>query len=222
MSGEWIKEATTLGLVTELINSKQTFSEVSGSTWYRHPWQWWNKKRRLAELSENGRVIAHEISKRFEGILLQMFQRAKAPKSMVQVDWEECQTAIWQLARDNTRNMTDYHRFCAVLWNISLSEIGSVATYVALRPKFMLRQFVDEMPSSDERGTLRATAFGRAGTLSDRETLDSLERAFPILHQQLLSRGKELKSLTDGEITWEKIRDFEEPFAEYRHWLFEC
>ncbi len=222
MNGEWIKEATTLELVKELIDSRKRFSEVSNAKWYKQPRKWWRKDHMLANLSENNQAIAWQISVRYGGILLQMFQRAKAPKGFVESDWEECQTAIWQLVRDNTRNMTDYQRFCAVLWNICRREIGSAAAYGALRPKFMLRQFIDEMPPSDERGTLRTTAFGLAGTLSDRETLDSLARAFPILHQQLLSKRDDLKSLTDGEMTPESIEKFTAPFAEYRHWLFEC
>lgn len=225
MNREWVKEETTLGLITELIDSKQKYVEISKSGWLLSPWKRFRKGHKLKELAQKNQVIADELSARYEIILWQMSLRVKASGRLTDAEWENCQTSIWQLVKDHARTMTNYRRFCGVLWDACRDELGNygkVASLVALRPKFMLRQFVDEMPNSDARGLLRACAFGRHNTkLSGKELIDSLTLAFGVLHLQVLSRIDDLSALSDGEITPEMARAIKEPFLEYRQWLFE-
>ena len=226
MNGEWVKEATTLGLIKDLINCRQQFVEVSQARWYKNVSKLWGRNRKLESLSQKSQAIANELSVRFGGILWQMSRRVKTSGPLTETEWEDCQTGIWQLMNDSARTISNYRRFCGVLWDISLAQLGqfgNVASFTSLRPKFMLRQFVDEMTSSDARGVLRVSAFGEAeGTkLAGKELLDSLKVAFSLLQLQMLSRTDDLSALTDGEITAEMVRSFEEPFLEYRRWLFE-
>lgn len=224
MNGEWVKEATTLGLITDLINCRQQFVEVSQARW--NLTKLWRRGHKLESLSQKSQTIANELGVRFGGILWQMSRRVKTSGPLTDTEWEDCLTGIWQLMNDSARNMSNYRRFCGVLWDISLAQFGqfgNVASFTGLRPKFMLRQFVDEMTSSDARGLLRASAFGEGDEirLAGKELLDSLKLAFQLLQLQMLSRTDDLSALTDGEITAEMVRSFEEPFLEYRRWLFE-
>ena len=224
MSGEWVKEATTLGLVEMLIEGRQQFVEISGANWLR-PRKRFRKAHKLRHLSQRRQAIGDQLSVRYQGILLQMTGRVRTLDSWDEAELENCQRSIWQAASDRTQNMTNYRKFCGMLWDIctdELSYFGNVAPLTALRPKFMLRQFIDEMPNSDARGLLRASAFGEdKHDLSGRELCDSLNLAFPLLHLQVLSRIDDLSALTDGEITPQIARAIKEPYLEYRRWLFE-
>ena len=224
MNEELINEATTLGLVKALLENKQRYVEIYESRWW-HVRNRWRKRHRLKALSQNSQAIAHELSTRFRGILWQMARRVKSGP-LTATEWKNCQTSIWQLVNDHARTMSNYLRFCGVLWDICSGEfgkLGNISSLTALKTKFMLRQFVDEMSNSDARGLLRASAFGeKEETMPEgKELMDGVNRAIPVLHMHLLSRIDDLSALTDGEITADMVRRFKEPFLEYKRWLFE-
>ena len=86
----------------------------------------------------------------------------------------------------------------------------------------MLRQFVDEVPRSDERGILRVLAYGDSGSRPEgQEALRLLSLGFSALHQQLLVRIEELAVLTDHTMTSKMIEGFTKPYSQYDIWLFE-
>ena len=226
MNREWVIDETTIGLVKELLGCKQRYVDISKSGWFRSPVKRWGRDKKLRDLTQTSQAVGSQLSVRYEGILLQMAQRVKASDPLTETEWKDAQTTIWELMKTNARTMSNYRRFSGVLWDVCVSEFGSlgnVASLMSLRPKFMLRQFVDEMQSSDARGILRTMAFGEPEEtkLGGRELLNSLERAFPVIHMYVLRRINDLSALTDGEITAEMVNPIQAPFAEYRRWLFE-
>jgi len=224
MNEEWVKETTTLGLVKELIDCKKTYVEIAKARWWSSPRKWWRKSHKLEELSQRHQPIADELSKRYEGMLWQMSRRVKESGPLTATEWENCQAGIWQLVWDQARTFSNYRRFCGVFWDICLrqfGQFGNAAPLAALRPKFMLRQFVDELDNSDARGLLRGWAYSKQeNMLVGKEVLDGLTDAFGVLHRRVLRRLDDLSLLTDGEITPAMARNIQPPYLEYRRWLF--
>ena len=139
--------------------------------------------------------------------------------------------------------------FIGSLWTSLLGEIGSDIGLVHLRfsvlhwelleraardagadpqepefqqfkPMFMLRQFVDEMPSSDERGALRALVyFPKSDMELGRETIALLERAYAKLHDVVCEHAGQLDDLTGGAIPIPLVEQIEDPVPHYDRWL---
>jgi len=179
---------------------------------------WWRKK--VLKWKKDGlhkelRQALDVLTARYEGVLYQLLRHsgisAGALKSTV--------TAIWVSCQDSILTLNDYKEFSSVLWESYVSV--SAADARTFRPKLMLRQIVDEMPSSDERGILIYRAYDKA-SLSDppgKEVLVKLSKAYTMLHQELLKHEDDLMVLTGGEITPADIKNFEAPFVRYEQWL---
>jgi len=136
-------------------------------------------------------------------------------------DIQTAQTQAWWTVRDESTKTDDYRRFATILWH---AFVGSKKLDVAsLKPKFMLRQFVDEIPTCKQQGMLIALAYGPITTWpSDSEMLEGLTQSYSFLHLELTKRSGELHVLTDGEISYLTVSAIFPPFALYEHWLFNC
>lgn len=223
MSRSEVSQERTLELARVLVECRREYANIVKAKWF-HFRKHFRKGHKTKKLLQRSQSIAGELSSRYEGIIYQMYRRtALAAVPLTASKWEALQDRVWGLCRDSTRTMTDYAKFSTVLWNICFIQMGQEESMLALKPKFMLRQFVDEMPSSDERGNLRTTAYGQESKMSytGKELLSSLELSFPILHECVLSHLENLPKLTDGAITEAMVSGFAVPHVEYRRWLFE-
>jgi hypothetical protein len=218
MSRKDVQDRNTLILIKEFITNSQslrTYQEVPPEKTKR----WWRKK--VLKWKKDGlhkklRQILDVLTARYEGVLYQMLRHsgvsAGALKSTV--------TAVWVSCQDKILTLSDYREFSAVLWEayVSVSPVDART----LRPRFMLRQIVDEMPSSDERGVLIYRAYDKASSIDPpgKEVLAKLNKAYEMLHLELLKQGDDLEILTGGEIALKDIENFKAPFVHYEEWLF--
>jgi hypothetical protein len=115
----------------------------------------------------------------------------------------------------------NHKEFCAHLWH-GIVRQNQQDKARPIKPKFMLRQFVDEIPSCKDQGILIATAYGPmiSPRPSTAEILKSLEFAYAKLHVQVTKWSPELDILTDNEISAAMIAKIVPPYVQYEDWLF--
>jgi hypothetical protein len=216
---------STLQIVREFLKVSKDFEGITiQATPLRHPY-WWLlskirfldrkvKKRREAELSEQQIALLGELAVRYDGILFQLFDWTSTP-----VGFDTEATKIWYKIQGKAVTMRNYLDFSTTLWDVYLkhgNEIGE------LKPKFMLRQFVDEMPEGESRTALRSHAYPREVTLTadGREAARMVYEAYPVLHYEVLNLKSDLLRLTGEVLEPGEIAALESPYMRYHDWLF--
>ena len=215
MSRDRDSHKTTLKLSKMLIEGTKRFENVENAIWWRNPLYTILKTRnRALRVRLDG--IQCVLMVRYKGVLYQVFRRM----GLTDEQLVRSQVRVWVGFRNSALTMTDARSFAKCLWELCLTQ-GKLGT-LTLKPKLMLRQFVDEMSNSDERGVLRSLGYGSPDGYqpADDETLQLLLRAYPLLHKELLNRIEELELLTDDQISARMVNAMVEPFVDYKNWLF--
>lgn len=215
MNRRALTDRSTLRLAKEFIKCSKEFERVAYANWWLHPWRWVSKGWRKGRLSQQRTDIVGELSVRYEGMLYQLFQRAGNNS-----DFSSFVQAVWRAIQITALTMRDENGFSKTIWEAYGTHSSSQSR--ELKPKLMLRQFVDEMSPHEERAALRILAY-RMDTASrpdDRESLRLLQRSYPLLHQELLRCSDDLLDLSDREFLPDVINGLSTPFTEYRDWLF--
>ena len=218
MSREEVQGKTTLALMKEYVENSQELRKYQGvqpedkKHWWQKKWLDWRKR----SLYQKIRRIGVELAARYEGIFHQLLRKSGVDSTAI----KPTISAIWVSCQDRLLTLNESKRFSQVLWESYVSIVG--AEINGLKPKFMLRQFIDEMPSSDERGILMDRAYDKNAINQDSgaEVLNKLTNSYPILHEQLIRHGKDLRILTDREITQVVVSSIKPPFVQYEQWLF--
>jgi hypothetical protein len=100
---------------------------------------------------------------------------------------------------------------------------GGCAAAASLKQKFMLRQFIDDLPNNEARGVLRSLAYISGEDPSDEVVVERralLRDAYQHLHKVLWHRRKDLARRTDDTISVTRKRPDPADLAKYEHWLF--
>lgn len=205
----------TLRLAKKLVEGTRMYERVAVAKWVRNPLlrilRRTNRKRH-----EKLDVIFLVLTKRYKPTLNQLFQRAGITDDQIKAQL----FAVLLTFRAELRTLSNYKGFSKSLWAACVSQAG--ADVPALKPKFMLRQFVDEIKAKESRDLLRALAYGLSdGFASDaEEAARLLEDAYAHLHNAVLDHCEDLNILTDGTLQPETISKLRKPFLEYQNWLF--
>jgi len=213
-------EATTLVLMDRWVRDSRQFERLIHASWLKDPWAKILQEKRSMRLQNRiSRETVHELSDRYQGVLCQILRRIGVPQEQLPGAVAE----VWQLAQTAVRTSLDPRRVPEALWTACSSAVrpGAAAGVAeALKPKLMLRAFVDEIPSSDERGVLRSLAynFGPLPPQRSRETENTFRGALGLLHEQVLRRAGELEILSDGALSPEQVATFSA--QQYIDWLF--
>lgn len=167
-----ISEKPTLKLFREYAAHVKKL-EMLSAQWWRAPLAWRTESRKRRLRKRHGE-ISGELAKRYEGVLCQLLLRAQINAD----DWAAMIVGIWQRVLVDVGTVANYKRFPGRIWiayeAMTRSEVS------VLKPKFMLRPFVDEMGSCDERAAIRLLAFGlkTEGRPRGREILQIITRAY--------------------------------------------
>jgi hypothetical protein len=184
------------------------------------------REKKIAELRVCRRVIVEELAERYAGVSHQIFTRMNPEAKFVSFHKQ-----IWRKVQANALTLKDYRLFSPTLWLLHFST-SSKDFHLSYGPetsrykrKFMLRQFVDEMPEIEERTALRLLAYlGKLGSLTaiDRNALRLLERSYPLLYKQLLAAARrgDLGILTGSVFVPEDVYKLKHPYSEFHEWLF--
>jgi len=214
----------TLALAKEFIKCVRKIEDICkygrlidlhSATLIDYPKQWLSRQGN-GHLRNKAFSIQAELAKRYSGILSQAFRRVDGRQYGEGALLER----IWFSLNQKVLTVGQHYKFSSTLWAAVVSELGR--DVAEIKPKFMLRQFVDELPWERERHLLIQCAYEaneqEAGP--DEEAILSL---FPLACQQLhhtLSRYKnDLYSLSDGVFTWNENVADDTPHEQYRDWL---
>jgi hypothetical protein len=155
----------------------------------------------LAMRNENTRA---ELALRYEGILRQIVSRTFRNPRLE--DAIAVRHRTWLIMAWKIFTMSSRAEFATVLWLEIQKQVQLVAgsslppCVEALKKKFFLRQFLEEMPDGEQRGLLRVLAFDVNSSqvpVSD-ETLRLLNESYRTLHQTLIRQGAKLFDHTGG------------------------
>lgn len=226
MSEDPLSEQGILQLVREFSHVNRKIDVISNPDMIRNPFRWLAKKlpfvgshmkRRVEKLKDRSRTLNKELKGRYDGILYQLFDCAGTSASFA-----DRFPQVWYrlISKPSLRRQ---HRLLSVLlWEV-LGDYG--ASVELLKPRFMLRQFVDQMPPGEPRAALRLLAYER--TISPEElspnTTGLVRRAYLGLHHQVRQQelAGDLEGITGGVLSSESVQKFGPPFKQYHKWLFQ-
>jgi hypothetical protein len=211
------RHRSTHRVVRELLLASQRAEQRLSAVWYFHPWAWVTRSWASGYMG-NSQDCLHELAYRYRGVLMEDL-RLKGVTSRDDVQGSLGQ--MWRSFYGSTYGLSDEFEFAPLLWRSVQETAPGVNAQV--KRKFMLRQFVEDVPRRKGRDTLRRLAFERehgapAATVED---LAKLRNAYQPLHQVMVRFGPQLESMTDGVFTIETLNALVPPFTEYHSWLFE-
>src|SRR5437870_2094028 len=137
MSRDRNSHKTTLKLAKMLIEGTKRFENVENAIWWRNPlYTILRTRNRALRVRLDG--IQRVLMVRYKGVLYQVFRRM----GLTDEQLVRSQVRVWVGFRNRALTMTDPRNFAKCLWELCLTQ--GKARALALKPKLMLRQFVDE------------------------------------------------------------------------------
>lgn len=179
----------------------------------RRRWIWSSFREGMAELGV-----------RYQGILNEILDTAEVPVG----ERKNSQVKLWEATLDQVRRNPEPCRVPRFLWSACaamLSRVGA-ASRERLKRKLMLRAFIEEIPSPEERNSLLRLAYQDQGAAfqdsgPDWELLESLSRSYRLLHEQLSWKADKLTDWSDGALRPRDVAAMTPPFSDFEDWLFE-
>jgi hypothetical protein len=152
-----------LGRATSLQLADRLIRAVRSDEHLRTSWQWdlplisHGRDWKLERHSREFRAIHSELVRRYVGMLSQLLAHSLG-RANVENAWPDFGAGLGMRVRTAIRMVDDPRPFSVILWRETMAQIasqnGSVAACAFLRPKFMLRQFVEEVRKPDLREVL--------------------------------------------------------------------
>lgn len=221
---------STFVLVQNFLQVSKEYEAIIDPSMLRHP-HWalikklpflqWIREKEKARRGARCEVFLKALMERYKGVSYQIFTRVKSPD-----EFGKFQRQVGFKIQIVALTLRDYRLFSPTLWETYKNLDVEVNE---LKPKFMLRQFVDEIPETEPRTTLllmRYLGGVHALTAVDGGVRKVLERAYALLHQQVESycRGTagpsdDLERLTAGVFVCEHISGLQPPYRQYHEWL---
>jgi len=233
MSERTLEQHDTLCLVEKFLQVNQRIESISNAKWWQKP-HWWLIQRltvlnfimhkKLDELMSFGAELSGELATRYSGITFDLFTCAGHPTSLFDKYYRE----VWIELQGKATTARDPRRFSTCLWEIQQRR---GATLDDLKPKFMLRQFVDELPDGEARGALKLLVYSADASSSSpkgwsqrrKEAARMVKKGYTLLHEQVSARANDLEILTGGQLNTGMIGEIGFPYTQYDEWLFyEC
>ena len=212
-----LQHRPTHWVVRKLLRATEQAAVRRDPTPYLQPWAWLTR-RRLTTFETRGQVFLKELMIRYRGVITEyLFLKGITSR----VDVQSGLDGIWRSFYIGTYRLASSDRFSYELWRAV--QTTGVSANVQIKRKFMLRQFVEEVPRRKGRETLRRLAFDRDRGAPEATTEDvkRLKGVYPSLHRALLKWGSRLDEITDGAVEFETLSGFKPPYAQYHTWLFE-
>ncbi len=160
-----------------------------------------------------------ELNYRFIGVI-NWYLRSKG--IVTKGELESARTKISMMFHVNTYKLADAELFAPELWRIVQIQAG-VNTDEGLKRRFMLRQFVEDVPKGEGRDALRRLGFERdpGAPPANPKDLAAARTAYPLLRWAMLTRGAKLDLMTESAIGFGDVKSFRPPYGQFDTWLSE-
>jgi hypothetical protein len=226
MSEGTLSEQGTLQLSRHFLKVSRKYEAVRYASFGRSPFWWAAKKlwitdkirhERINKLRNRRQELVKELAVRYDGILRQLFTCAKPGTSFTQY-----LVQVWHTLQDRALTTRDYRLFSICLWDIQRDYGAGIDQ---LKARFMLKQFVDEMPRGEPRAALLTLAYGHDVTADEvsKEAARLVKKAYQVLHTHVeqMSHKEDLRLLTGGVLSREAVSSFPPSFVQYHEWFFQ-
>ena len=216
---------TTWSLVRQWVRSQTKVEALSRRRWKRWPLKYLREnfhRRRCAR--EDG--IVDTLSDRYRVVLQEIF--CEVHRRVPEASAAAFHGEAWVTVRAGLPGVTAEQAFSTVLWRGIESIVQTLGVSAGVRgvqrfkAKVMLRQFVDEMPNCEERGTLRLAVYDSRPITAGGEALALLDRAYVRLHPVVVRHAENVAELTDAVVLPEILTGLDnddDVIAQYDHWL---
>lgn len=180
------------------------------------PWAWATRFRKNSWAGKS-RALSEELGERYRGVLYECWSASGVSDNdlapMVGSFWSDFHATIYELASPE--------EFSTRMWK-KVNQLAAGEVKGAFKRKFMLRQFIEDLPAGWPRDTLRELGFERTRT-TPRSTVASLGvlvEAYKQLHEVLLTSGLSVAKRTDNVFEKSVLSKMAPPYAEYEAWIF--
>jgi hypothetical protein len=216
MFGRKLRNRPTHWVVRKLVLLQSEVEAREEATIWQ-PWDWATRSW-ATDYETQARELIHELAVRYRGVMTEAFSMNGITSTG---DVQNALDATWRSFYADMYRVAKPEEFSCELWRAVQRTSGTPEP--RLKSKFMLRQFVEDVPKRKGRDTLRRLGFERERGAPPAATQDLrvLERAYPALHRALLAWGSRLNAITCGEFLFTTVSLFEPPYAVYEGWLFE-
>ena len=171
---------------------------------------------RKKRLSVKNKLITNEILRRYKATITEKFKESRIKTK----NFEPLMRDIWDRVQYQIRFIDHYMKSQGVIWDSYAKATGSRTKQ--LKPKFMLRCLVDEMPNTKERRLILELAYSGQASLGnlDASMLNDLNNSYIVLHKEVSKHINNIEMLTDGAIKDNEIKSMVKPYVAYDLWLF--
>lgn len=221
-----------LALVRDMIRIQRKLEPLleEGAT---GSWKLWETQdQRFDRLNEDWGFRCEVLLQRYGGVLNQLYVRL-AEASSLEVSGEQYLRAWWRLVRKDLGGLNNARNFSSSLWTAVAAAAGRLESdpefqpVMRLKPKFMLRQFVDEMKQRESAVALRVLAYTPLSAdtelvaASAEELADIVYLGCLALHDTVKRFERSVEVMTGGAIHLPESDDDVAVARRYSTWLFQ-
>ncbi len=199
----------TFSLMKELVTATHEYEDLARSqswgSFCRH-----RREKKKEALRGRLNELRKELLSRYLGVMVLAWRRLGVPTSQL----SQTTRATVQALSDRVRTLEDPRDLPAALWSVCCDQVGESR---GLKARFMLRAFIDEMRPGVERGALLRLYAEDASVFQVAAAgfLAHFDQALFSLHREVRRRRKDLDRLTDSELCWRDVENFNPPYLNY-------
>jgi hypothetical protein len=229
MLQEVYREETTWKLAGMLYDGWQFLLKFERYSvgWRRFtPWLLWNQ-RHLSQVQNQVDQVGQVLENRYRGVIAEVTAAVGGASNQGLAADALLRALLLGIWRRVILVRFDWVSFSEVLWLCVLDELEERLTGCDLRlaeplkPKFMLRQFVDELEATEGRGVLRAHLY--SGLDPAQQPLPEVEmmlrEAYVSLHGVVQHSRRGLGPLTGNSVNITGLRGLDDVRSQYAEWL---
>ena len=208
----------TLKLAKQMVAASHRHERIVHAGWLSHPVL--RVTRRWAEprAVENKRIALRILLERYRTVIVQVLQRG----GLAHQNWMAASRVIGEHIRTEVLRTRDY-RWCApLLWDAVVRQLDDAGRRAVepLKAKFMLLQFVDQMPAGAPRDLLSKAAYDENAMDFPSDGFEILNDAYRQLHTAVGRFRRDLGLLTDGALTPDWLAEADRSPLLYEELLF--
>jgi hypothetical protein len=189
-----------------------------------------SRDRRFERLPTEWSAHCEVLVKRYKWLMNEIHTRVPSGGGLSR---EQYFRGWWRQVSNDLPALQTAEDFSSCFWRAVAEAAGlqqhdpAFSSVMGLKPKFMLRQFIDEMPDTEAAGSLRVLAYSPLtvntvlAAASASELAEIVYQACLSLHATVQRFAPSLTIMTDGAIAVAGLNDPAKIARQYSVWLFQ-